>query len=534
MVDLLLGQKAGQGLCISFESDFVDLVQSLPRPPGGDGIFYVHTWSSHGMRTGSEASASTHIPDPSSNQPAVSNAPNLDPPPNQSPPNQPPLSTTDAALPASFLHQPRNLPPQSQSPLIPRLVQVQHDPSFQTPLLHPPTVQPSVQALQADAALPISGSSSPRRPLLPDRRPKNHRVRSIYILAAATWLCRCNPFYADCRLDLQAVEGHRVEGERQDAMDVDSPVEEDAVEVLSLEEMQHGVSLAADPNIRLGAGAEALGVAGGGTNAERHRQQRELRESRASLHFKMKRANGLPVSFFTREGIEALSFPCKFPDGLNHWGFNRPTKLQLGMYFRNRIQGEDKRFACDPLYICWALSVFHTSQLRGVVDVALRQWTGNFTRTEVAEAVVNNEVSERSIHKPTEKTWAFMKNIRGTAAYWQDAKSDVFAMIRSLGPPTFFMTLSANDMGWDDLMIVLKQRRDGEVMSDDDMAAYLETLDKEERRKLFLKDQPAAALHFAHRWEALLEWIKTDPSRPLGEVEDIFWRVEFQQRGEQF
>lgn len=367
MVDLLLGQKAGRGLCVTFESDFVELVHSLPRPPGGDGIFYVHTWSSHGMRTVPEVSATTHHPDPSSLQPTVPNATNLNPVHDAMPGNQPQTIQPDVqAHPTASFPQPPILPAQTQPvtippteqampaisisqppiqstptlyPIIAPSAQLHPAPSSLHPPIQPPTIAPVAPQMQADVAPLLRGSPAPSRPPLPDRRHKNHRVRYVFILAAATWLCQHNPFYAGCLLDLQAVEGHRVEGARQEAMDVDSPVEEDAVEVLSLEDMQHGVSLAADPNIRLGTGAEALGVAGRGTNVERQRHQRELRESRASLHFKMKRANGLAVSFFTREGIEALSFPCHYADGLNHWGYNRPTKLQLGMYFRNRIQG---------------------------------------------------------------------------------------------------------------------------------------------------------------------------------------------------
>ena len=39
-----------------------------------------------------------------------------------------------------------------------------------------------------------------------------------------------------------------------------------------------------------------------------------------------------------------------------------------------------------------------------------------------------------------------MRNIRGTAAYWQLAKLDLFAMFRTLGPPSYFIILSADNM----------------------------------------------------------------------------------------
>lgn len=46
--------------------------------------------------------------------------------------------------------------------------------------------------------------------------------------------------------------------------------------------------------------------------------------------------------------------------------------------------------------------------------------------------------------------YMFMKNLRGIAAYWKSELSKLMAKIRRLGPPTFFMSLSANDINWVD------------------------------------------------------------------------------------
>ena len=61
----------------------------------------------------------------------------------------------------------------------------------------------------------------------------------------------------------------------------------------------------------------------------------------------------------------------------------------------------------------------------------------------------NPELSENSyaIHMQ------FMRNVRGTSAYLNKAKLHLFAMFRMLGPPSFFITLSADDMKWFDLMM---------------------------------------------------------------------------------
>ena len=36
-------------------------------------------------------------------------------------------------------------------------------------------------------------------------------------------------------------------------------------------------------------------------------------------------------------------------------------------------------------------------------------------------------------------------------AYWKDQLAGILARIQTLGPPTFFITLSANDMAWTEL-----------------------------------------------------------------------------------
>ena len=47
-----------------------------------------------------------------------------------------------------------------------------------------------------------------------------------------------------------------------------------------------------------------------------------------------------------------------------------------------------------------------------------------------------------------ENCYSFMRNIRGTQAYWNSVKIQLFAMFHTLGPPIFFVTLSADDNNW--------------------------------------------------------------------------------------
>ncbi|CAC5405283.1 unnamed protein product [Mytilus coruscus] len=56
-----------------------------------------------------------------------------------------------------------------------------------------------------------------------------------------------------------------------------------------------------------------------------------------------------------------------------------------------------------------------------------------------------------------------MKNIRGTVAYWADVLQNLLATVKSLGPPTLFLTLSADDCSWPELKMLLTEEKEPDL-----------------------------------------------------------------------
>lgn len=52
-------------------------------------------------------------------------------------------------------------------------------------------------------------------------------------------------------------------------------------------------------------------------------------------------------------------------------------------------------------------------------------------------------------------SYMFMKNIKGTIAYLKNALYNLLSMDQCLGPPTIFLTLSADDNHWIELGMCL-------------------------------------------------------------------------------
>ena len=125
----------------------------------------------------------------------------------------------------------------------------------------------------------------------------------------------------------------------------------------------------------------------------------------------------------------------------------------------------------------------------------------------------------------SDSCYGFMHNMRGTIAYWQRAKMDLLAMFRTLGPPTFFITLTADDMNWPDLLYVLAKRAGMDISMED-----VDSMSSAQKRELLCSDPVTTARHFSQRFQKFIAFMKSS-SKPIREIVDYFWRVEFQLRG---
>ena len=100
-------------------------------------------------------------------------------------------------------------------------------------------------------------------------------------------------------------------------------------------------------------------------------------------------------------------------------------------------------------------------------------------------------------------------------------------MIRQLSLPTWFMSLSAADTRWTDLLRMLAKLNDGNEYSEKE----LEDLTWQEKTKLVQKDPVTCSRYFDHRVQEFINTVLKISCEPIGKVLDYFYRVEFQQRG---
>ena len=159
-------------------------------------------------------------------------------------------------------------------------------------------------------------------------------------------------------------------------------------------------------------------------------------------------------------------------------------------------------------------------------SIMLRQSKGRLYKGQVLTAGVikNQSVLQQMVHR--DDAYKFLKNVQGSPAYFQGVQYEVLAMIRQLGITTFFLTLSAADMQWPDIIQSIA-RQYGVTHSDGEFAA----LSFEEKSKWLRQNPVTAARHFQYRLNVFFQSFLKSTAHPLGELANYAIRIEFQARG---
>ena len=77
-------------------------------------------------------------------------------------------------------------------------------------------------------------------------------------------------------------------------------------------------------------------------------------------------------------------------------------------------------------------------------------------------------------------------------------------MLRTLGPPTFFITLTADNMNWPDLLYVLAKRAGMNISKEE-----VNSMSSEQKQELLCSDPFTTARHFSQRFTKFIAFLKS-------------------------
>ena len=117
-----------------------------------------------------------------------------------------------------------------------------------------------------------------------------------------------------------------------------------------------------------------------------------------------------------------------------------------------------------------------------------------------------------------------MSTVKGTPAYWKNFLFEVLAMVKQLGLPSYFLTLSCADLWWKELPCHIN-KLNNLGLRDNDIA----NLSYKDRCKYLNQNHVVLARHFQFRVETFFKEILLRGA--LGDMQYYAKRVEFQARG---
>ncbi|GFU30748.1 ATP-dependent DNA helicase, partial [Nephila pilipes] len=188
--------------------------------------------------------------------------------------------------------------------------------------------------------------------------------------------------------------------------------------------------------------------------------------------------------------------------GINGLNEDRPVKIITLDYFQSRIVGQDTRFQRTD-YLFYALHMLEYDRIRSTINTC-------------GKKIRRKEGTIENVHLQ-------MRSIRGSSVYRRTAMNELIAFIKCVGPQTWFITLSCNDLNWLDMrktLLIADKRPDVDPASI--------CIDGQQLIEMY---PVVLSRHFSRRVNAFMSHIKRNSGFLGGQVLDHWWKIEFQNRG---
>ncbi|KAJ8018856.1 hypothetical protein HOLleu_42926 [Holothuria leucospilota] len=320
---------------------------------------------------------------------------------------------------------------------------------------------------------------------------QSHNVRPNKVVNAALWLVNNSKLYRDEGVTIDKSWRENLSNMKQDWKEFLDPVERDSYTEGSLNTNED--SLSVDQN------------------------QSEMTPDSECF------APGegiVPLTFFKTNILKNSSF-LTFYQQPRHKSKVRVPNSSISKW---ELRHKDRRFAKSVLNIFYKAKKLQINQIQQKATLSLR-------KKKIGSKKFTAEVF-KSMERVKEllcldEGFRVLRTVRGSPPYWENTKKELFAMIRQLGIPTWFMSFSAAETRWLHFLRILGKTVHSKEYSD----AELLNLTWHEKSELIQSDPVTCARHFDYMIRRFINDVLLSSYHPVGEIIDHFYRVEFQQRG---
>ena len=231
--------------------------------------------------------------------------------------------------------------------------------------------------------------------------------------------------------------------------------------------------------------------------------------------------NNTPLSVFQDTYAEILAFPKLYCGAVRA---ENKRSLHYSTICKWELRNKDRRVAKCVSNIFYKVKKLQIKQVCDRVSLAVRKCKLKDCKITADYILDKSNVDKILRH---DEGYRILRTLRGSPPYWEQARKDIFAMIRQLGIPTWFCSFSAAETKWIPLLQTLGLLINGQNYSEEEIQA----LNWAEKCHLIKSDPVTCARYFDYRVQIFLHKVLLSEVGPIGEIVDYFYRVEFQQRG---
>ena len=232
--------------------------------------------------------------------------------------------------------------------------------------------------------------------------------------------------------------------------------------------------------------------------------------------------NKHPVSFMTDKQCEEPAFPALFPKGKFGYNADRDVKLSPVKYFNARLFHYSGHFARNPEYLFFAQFIIEQKKISDSINIAHKKV---HCQAVSANQLRSNAQSLQNLICQ-DQAYLFLRQIPETPPYWQKFMYEVVAMVKQLGIPTRFMTLSCADLRWPELFQIIARTQDKNMTNEE-----VDALSYNYRCSMLSLNPVVVAKHFQYRVETFFTEVLLSNANPIGKIVYYAFRIEFQMRG---
>ncbi|KAJ8018509.1 ATP-dependent DNA helicase PIF1 [Holothuria leucospilota] len=231
-----------------------------------------------------------------------------------------------------------------------------------------------------------------------------------------------------------------------------------------------------------------------------------------------------PISLYYDSDAEYLAFPTIYCGQRRCSNAERTRPVYYSDFCKFELRCIDRRVArCVP-NLFFKLKKIQMQQVTDKVSLALRRCKTKGQKLTASE-ILNKETVTKLIQ--LDEGYHIFRSLRNSPPYLEKRKKDLMAMIRQLGFPTYFVSLSAAETRWTDLLRILGKMVDNKEYTEEQLL----NADWNLKSRLIQSDPVTCVRFFDHRLQVFINDVLRGSLHPIGVIKDYFLRIEFQQRG---